>query len=286
MAHLQTMRTILALAVQKNYVVHHVDVSGAYLYAPLDSDVYIHLPEGVNDFDDEGDKLVGKLNRAMYGIGQAGRAWNNHGNAAFEAEGYVRCLADTCAYRKEFADGDEALVSSNVDDFLFAAPACKIETAKQAITKNFKHTDYGPVTSYLGMRIQQDMEAMTITVDQETYAMGVLARFKMEECKPIGTPMMPNSTLPKEPAEEQGEHYLEGSEITEYRALVGCLMYLVVATRPYPAFAVSKLGRYSISMESCNTSIWSLIALRSCLRTFFIKTSTSSYWTCGCPTTG
>lgn len=241
-AHLQTVRTILALAVAKEYEVHHIDVSGAFLYAPIHTEVYIRLPEGVPDIDTDGDKLVGRLNKAMYGVGEASRAWNNTIDKKFREHGYVRGSADTCAYHKKYPGGQEALVTGHVDDFIIAAPPDIINDAKKPITANFKHTDFGPVQSCLGMHVQRQLTS--INIDQQAYAEGVLSRFGMQDCKPMSTPMIPGLQLSKEPDEQQGDAYLDDAAVTEYRALVGCLMYLVVGTRPDLAYAVGKLGRY------------------------------------------
>ncbi|GFS92960.1 retrovirus-related Pol polyprotein from transposon TNT 1-94 [Trichonephila clavipes] len=49
------------------------DVTGAYLYAPLNEEVYMKQPQGYIEKGKEG--LVCKLKQALYGLHQSGRAW-------------------------------------------------------------------------------------------------------------------------------------------------------------------------------------------------------------------
>ena len=183
--YLESFRTFLANAALKGHVVHHVDVSSAFLNAPVDEDIYIQLPPHLR-YDEEGNELVGKLNKALYGIHQANRAWNNHANSHFEADGWTRGSSDTSMYTKEI-DGHVVAVLGHVDDYFFSAPAQVISQAKAPISCNFKHTDYGPVTSGVGLNILMDNEAGTIRVDQEAYIDSMLKKFGMENCKPVST---------------------------------------------------------------------------------------------------
>ncbi|CAB0004503.1 unnamed protein product, partial [Nesidiocoris tenuis] len=64
----------------------------------------------------------------------------------------------------------------------------------------------------------------------------------MENCKPIGSPMDPKTKLT--PSEEKSQENLP------YQNLIGCLMYLSVATRPDISFAVSYLSQFNSCYNS------------------------------------
>ncbi|GFX45249.1 retrovirus-related Pol polyprotein from transposon TNT 1-94 [Trichonephila clavipes] len=49
------------------------DVTGAYLYAPLNEEIYMKQPQGYIEKGKEG--LICKLKQALYGLHQSGRAW-------------------------------------------------------------------------------------------------------------------------------------------------------------------------------------------------------------------
>ena len=54
---------LMQLAVQDNLVVHQMDVKTAYLNAPIDCEIYIEQPEGFEQQDKNGVKLVCKFKK-------------------------------------------------------------------------------------------------------------------------------------------------------------------------------------------------------------------------------
>lgn len=73
-AKLVTVRTVLAVAVQKCWTIHQLDVNNAFLYRDLDEEVYTKIPQG---FAKEGDTKVCLLRKSLYGLRQASRNWYN-----------------------------------------------------------------------------------------------------------------------------------------------------------------------------------------------------------------
>ncbi|GBN50528.1 Retrovirus-related Pol polyprotein from transposon TNT 1-94 [Araneus ventricosus] len=69
-----TIRTFLAAAAYKNLNVTHVDIKTALLHGNLEDEVYMSQPEGYVEADQE--QKVCKLNKAIYGLKQAARAWH------------------------------------------------------------------------------------------------------------------------------------------------------------------------------------------------------------------
>ena len=76
-ARMSTVRTLLQRTVQQDMIVHQMDVKTAYLNAPIDCEVYIKQPEGFEQVDENGETLVWKLKKSLYGLKQSGRNWNN-----------------------------------------------------------------------------------------------------------------------------------------------------------------------------------------------------------------
>lgn len=64
-----TIRFLIALAVKSGLKVDQMDAVTAFLQGASDEDIFIEQPELLGD----GSNKVGKLNRAMYGLKQAGR---------------------------------------------------------------------------------------------------------------------------------------------------------------------------------------------------------------------
>lgn len=74
-AWFETVRFVLALAAQSQWLVYQFDVKSAFLNGDLQEEVIVALPEG---FIKKGDETnVYKLKKAVYGLKQAPRAWYN-----------------------------------------------------------------------------------------------------------------------------------------------------------------------------------------------------------------
>ena len=66
------IRTILATVVLKNYYIRQIDVKTAYLYADLEEQLYMEIPEGIGENDKNKCWL---LKKALYGTKQRARCW-------------------------------------------------------------------------------------------------------------------------------------------------------------------------------------------------------------------
>ena len=76
-ARMSTVRTLLQRTVQQDMIVHQMDIKTAYLNAPIDCKIYIKQPEGFEQVGENGETLVWKLKKSLYGLKQSGRNWNN-----------------------------------------------------------------------------------------------------------------------------------------------------------------------------------------------------------------
>ncbi|KAL5474647.1 hypothetical protein EMCRGX_G026628 [Ephydatia muelleri] len=89
------------------------------------------------------------------------------------------------------------------------------------------------------MRICYNLNNQVISIDQEKYIEDLLEKFSMHNCKPVATPLIPNSTVNK----EEPDISLDQHDVTKFQELIGGLMYLVTCTRPDIAAAVGELAR-------------------------------------------
>lgn len=69
-ANITSVRALMQIAAQNDFVVHQMDVKTAYLHAPLEEEIFMDQPEGFEQTGSE-KKLVYKLKKSLYGLKQS-----------------------------------------------------------------------------------------------------------------------------------------------------------------------------------------------------------------------
>ena len=143
-ARMSSVRMLMQQAVQNDMITHQMDVKTAYLNAPIDCDIYIQQPEGFEKVGKNGETLVCKLKKSLYGLKQSGRNWNNMLHSYLYEEGFTQSLADPCVYtRNSNADGLIILIIW-VDDIIISATSLDLlMSVKEALCRKFKMKDLG-----------------------------------------------------------------------------------------------------------------------------------------------
>jgi hypothetical protein len=113
--------------------------------------------------------------------------------------------------------------------------------------------DLGSVSFYLGMNIERNREHHAIEFHQHSYIRTILAKFRMDEARPVATPMAMKL--------HQRRPDKEACDPTIYHSMIGSLMYAITATRPNIAYAIAVFSRYNL-----DTSNEHMIALKRVFR--------------------
>ena len=237
-AKLVTLRMVLALSTIHGWEIDHMDVVTAFLNPPVNNDIYMFLPEGIDWLDPTkpANTTICKLNKALYGLKEAPRLWYHHIDKFLQSINFQKSTNDPNLYQS--TDG-ELLLILYVDDLLLASKSrSHIDQAKQHLHKRYRMNDLGPARRFLGLEIES-LPNGHLRLHQRQFIAKVLHRFNMKQCNGTQTPMETNQKLlPAQPSERLVEP-------REYQSLVGSLMYLAVGTRPDIAYTVAVLSKFN-----------------------------------------
>jgi hypothetical protein len=238
---LDALRLILSLAASENLTIYQLDIDQAFLLGALDEVVYAYPPAGC---EDQG--KIWMLKRAVYGLRQAPKIFNDFLNAVLLELGYQRMLSDECVYKLQ-KDGCIALVGLHVDDLAIAVSHHHLyDELKAGLRRVMDIKDLGRIQICLGLHIQQDDTTGCVTVTQEQFIDEILVAANLTDSRPVSTPFV--HTVVFEPADcsttEAQKQAMTEAPFNLYRQLVGQLQYLVSGCRPDIALAVNYLSRY------------------------------------------
>ncbi|GJW71815.1 putative ribonuclease H-like domain-containing protein, partial [Tanacetum coccineum] len=158
-ARIEVIRLFLAYASFKDFVVYQMDVKSAFLYGKIEEEVYVCQPPGFEDpnFPDR----VYKVEKAMYGLHQALRAWYKTLSTYLLDNGFQRGKID-----------------------------------KTYSSKGTKMSSIGELTFFLGLQVQQKKDG--IFISQDKYVAEILKKFGFTEVKPASTPTENQKPLHKD----------------------------------------------------------------------------------------
>ncbi|XP_038995819.1 uncharacterized protein LOC120120205 [Hibiscus syriacus] len=87
-AKLNTVRVLLSLAVNENWVLHQLDIKNAFLNESLEEEVYMRIPPGVKSNTGKACRLL----KSLYGLKQSPRAWFVRFTKVIIQDGYKQCM--------------------------------------------------------------------------------------------------------------------------------------------------------------------------------------------------
>jgi len=131
----ESLRIIVALAVQRNFEIFQIDINAAYLNADLDIEIYMKPPEGYSSEN----KGFWKLKKALYGLKQAGLQWNEKLNETLIKINFKRLISKPCVYINENKNKEIiCILTMYVDDILIIGKKNEILDVKDQIKNIYK----------------------------------------------------------------------------------------------------------------------------------------------------
>ncbi|GJX00195.1 putative ribonuclease H-like domain-containing protein [Tanacetum coccineum] len=201
-ARIEAIRIFLAFVSYMRFIVYQIDVKNAFLYGTIDEEVYVSQPPGF--VDPKFPKKVYKVEKALYGLHQAPRAWYATLSTFLLKSGYRRGTIDKTLFIKKDKN-DIMLVQVYVDDIIFGSTKRSWCDEFEALMKSrFQMSSMGELTFFIGLQVKQKEDGIFISQDN--------------------TPIETQKPLTKDEEAADVDVYL-------YRSMIGSLMYLT-ASRP------------------------------------------------------
>lgn len=151
------------------------------------------------------------------------------------SKGFTHCHSDPIVYIQRL--GDEILILVlYVDDLILTSSlSSMLQDVKRVLMDQFEMTNFGLLHYFLGLQIDQSPTG--IFVYQQKYALDMLCRFHMLDCKASPTLFQSGVTL-------STSYSSPLVDATLYRQLVGSLLYLTHTCLDL-SFAVGLVSQFS-----------------------------------------
>jgi hypothetical protein len=177
-----TIRVVLTLFASKKWPANQLDVSNAFLHGQLHEKVYCQQSVGFVDPDQP--DAVCLLDRYLYGLRQAPRAWFTSFTDYVKHIGFVQTRSDSSLFLLHDSTGVVAYLLWYVDDMVLAAktPALLHASIKK-LQSAFAVKDMGALAYFLGVDVRRTTEGFFLS--QEQYVDDLLEHAGMKNCKAV-----------------------------------------------------------------------------------------------------
>jgi hypothetical protein len=250
-------RALFAYAARKGCRVRSVDLVAAYLQGRfVDGEVvYCYLPTGYTELDSNGQPLIARVEKPIYGIQQAGRRLQRMLFAWLVAQGFHALDdSDPCVFTRVHPDGEIITIGVYVDNLQIVHSAvldadgrgpagCAYNSFMDSLARDWDITDEGPMEDLLGIEVDYLADG-AIKLHQTSYVKKLVERFlphgPLEKVQRGSLPY--SSDFLKHIADALAlppDSYPELVRPMQER--LGCLMYAATSTRCDIAFPVHYL---------------------------------------------
>lgn len=215
-----------------------IDFIQAYPQAPIETDMYMELPLGIETCHGNSKDHVLKLLANLYGQKQAGRVWNGYMVEKLQSIGFEPSLIDECVFYR-----DDVIFIVYVDDGIF------ISGDDNSITKAIHDIsesglgieDQGHPADYIGVAIKKHPNGH-YEFNQRALIDSIIDDVNIGDAYTKPVPAKSSAIL---------HHHKDSPPFSEcdfnfnYRSVTGKVNYLAQTTRPDIMFAVHQIAKFS-----------------------------------------
>ena len=246
---MKTVRLLLGYVAAKDLEMYQVDINVAYFNALLNEEIDMEFPNGfdllgVDPRFKAGSDWVLRLRKALYGLKESARAWNQRIVAFLLKLGFRQLRSDTSCFLRGSNKTFIAIVLHVDDQNIMSASLELIKNLKSALSSEFGIKDEGDTRFFVGLEVSRDKLARQLKLNQPKFSNTVIERLNLQNTQDASTPLDTQAQkLHKGQCLETGDEKAEMSKYP-YRKLIGSLMYIMVSTRPDIAYALGLLSSF------------------------------------------
>ena len=170
-AKMNTVRVLLSIAANKDWLLHQYDVTNAFLHGELKDPIYMEAPPGFSEEFEQG--KVCKLKKTLYGLKQSPRAWFGRFTEVMKKYGYQRSNSDHTLFIKRRKEKITCLIIY-VDDMIITGDDVEeILQLKEHLATEFEMKNLGDLKYFLGIKVLRSGKG--IFISQHKYVLDLLA---------------------------------------------------------------------------------------------------------------
>ena len=259
---IQSVRLLTAAAFASGFYMHQFDVDVAYLNGEMDYVNYMTMPPGFEKLGPNGEQMVCKLVKGLYGTRQAGRMWYLNLIQYLKEIGFSMIESDKCVMVLKgtvSSIGEPALIAIYVDDCIVMSPSMElINELKARFHEKYSIKDLGDAKWMLKIQIERMRENGTevLWMGQPQYVAKLQDQFKAwlpVSSRKITTPMMVSWKHDDE------SPVLIGQDKAIYRSIIASMSYLAQQTRLDIVCPVNHLAQFLQLPRQCHKAAASRI---------------------------
>uniref|UniRef100_A0A803Q706 Reverse transcriptase Ty1/copia-type domain-containing protein n=1 Tax=Cannabis sativa TaxID=3483 RepID=A0A803Q706_CANSA len=227
-----TIRVILHLSASNQWDIQEVDIDNAFLNCTLSKTVYMEQPASyVNTSHPH---YVCKLQKALYGLRQAPRAWFDRLQQVLSSIGFCSSVSDPSLFFYKQGDAELYLLVYVDDILLIGNNNLTVRGIIAKLQQFFLLKTLGCVNYFLSFKITRGAYGIHLSLSK--YTIDLLNKTHMLHSKPSPTPISQSDKLS-----------LNDSKVFDhpsfFRSVMGGLQYLTLS-HPDIAFTVNKLSQF------------------------------------------
>ncbi len=233
------LRIFLFFPAARKYHMVQLDLTNAYLHAPIKDKVYIIIPEG---FPGQGE--VARLDKAAYGTKQGAKRFHDHSASTLKEIGMTQYPYEPCLFRYVLCHGEECFLLQYVDASLISGTQRAFESLEEKLKQKFKYKFQAP-KDFLGIYIEH-VKRGEIRFSMRTFTTKMVDALVINP-QDLKYPILTPGRTDKQIVREQ-----EPEENDKYSSNVGALNWLTMCLRYDLTYTTKELSR--VLQQPTNTA--------------------------------